>query len=294
MNAWNHDLVTSLYPKQIPGFVTNINGRVRLQPPIVANHYRKLTAQSPSTSDAENLSQAIALAKADIAAKPAPPFPYTKPSFGYVTQWLSELGQTDLLDGLLAYADAELEPTWENGGLYYPRNDNPFVFTGNEDPEGVKWTHVSPFCGNAAIGYSRLNVKDGQRTMYDQPWTRESLARTPYVDGLDFASPEHGVSVLRGLWDAENQALVLTVKGWDFEGRLCPPEKVTIEPVAKQLPEGTWAVYLNGKLAHTAQLKGAAGEALPVKAQVRRGEEVDVVFMKVGAVTNGHANGHAH
>ncbi|OCT49381.1 hypothetical protein CLCR_04700 [Cladophialophora carrionii] len=294
MNAWNHDLVTSLYPKQITGFVTTIDGRVRLQPPIIANHYRQLAAQSPSTTDAEKLAQAIALAKADLASGPAPPFPYTKPSFGYVTQWLSELGQTDLLDGLLAYADAELHPTWENGGLYYPRNDTPFVFTtGDEDADGVKWTHVSPFCGNAAIAYSRLNVKDGQRTMYAHPWTREHLAHTPYVDGLDFASPQHGVSVLRAVWDADNHALVLTVKGWDFEGRsLCPsPAEVTCEAVAKQLPQGAWAVYVNGRLANTAEIKDAAGgEDVPVNLQVRRGEEVDVVFMRVGAVAGGHAD----
>jgi hypothetical protein len=293
MNAWNPEIVNDLFSKQTPGFITNINGRVRLQPPVVANHYRALAAESGSLSDASKLQKATELAKAEISNAPAPPFPYTKPCFGYVTQWLSELGQTELLTGLLAYADEELCPTWENGGLYYPRNDTPFVFPEKDDGEGAKWTHISPFCGNAAIGYSRLNVKDGQRVMYERPWTREHLASTPYIDGLDFASKEHGVSVLRGVWDEDAQALVLTIKGWDFEGHLCP-EKVVVEPVARQLPAGTWAVYVNDKLVESKVLKGATAETIGTKFEVRRGEEVDIVFLKADGKANGHLNGHTY
>lgn len=300
MNAWNPDLVSSLYPKQMPGFVTNISGRVRLQPPVVAKHYRQILSQSapklPADSQ-EMLSNAISLAKADIASAPAPPFPYTKPSFGYVTQWLSELGQADLLDGLLAYADAELDPTWDNGGLYYPRNDVPFVFTEGQGDEGIKWTHISPYCGNAAIGYARLNVKDGQRVMYEKPFTREQLALTPWIDNLDFSTA--GVSVLRGVWDPEHLALVLTVKGWDFvsSARQPLPEKVCINPTARNLPSGTWAVYVDGKLAGSKDItkEQSAGGEFSHKLDVKRGQEIDIVFMKVGgSAINGHANGHAN
>jgi hypothetical protein len=62
----------------------------------------------------------------------------------------------------LAYADENLDPVWEKGGLYYPRNDK----LENGEP---KWTHMDPFSGNAAIGYSRLNVRDGQKKMWDRP-----------------------------------------------------------------------------------------------------------------------------
>ncbi|KAJ9615247.1 hypothetical protein H2200_001321 [Cladophialophora chaetospira] len=291
MNAWNHDLVTDLYPKQVSGFITNVDGRVRLQPPVVANHFRQLKAEEASATESEKLRESVKLAKAEIETATAPPFPYTKPCFGYVTQWLSELGQTELLDGLLAYADENLNPTWENGGLYYPRNDTPFVFADKEDIEGVKWTHISPFCGNAAIGYSRLNVKDGQRVMYEKPWTREHLASTPYIDGLDSFSSEHGVSVLRGFWDEENQALILTIKGWDFDGKLCP-EAVSVEPAARNLQAGTWAAYVDGKLFASAEIKGLPEEVLRIKVEVKRGEEVDVVYVKADYGANGHANGH--
>ncbi len=288
MNAWNHEFVYNLSAQQIPGFITNVEGRVRLQPPAVATHFRKIAAEAASLPDSEKLQKAIDLAKADIAEKTAAPSPYTKPCFGYVTQWLSELGQTELLDGLLAYADEALDPTWENGGLYYPRNDTPFVWAEKEDVEGVKWTHISPFCGNAAIGYSRLNVTDGQRIIYEKPRTREYLAMTPYIDGLDFGG-KNGVSVLRGLWDEENEALILTVKGWDFEGKLCR-EKISVEPAARQLSAGRWAVYVNGKLLEIAEMKGSTGETFSVKLDVKRGEEVDVVYAKVDNDANGHAN----
>ncbi|KIW92318.1 uncharacterized protein Z519_07302 [Cladophialophora bantiana CBS 173.52] len=293
MHSWNPQLVESLYPKQVPGFITNISGRVRLQPPIVANHYRKLSAAAyPPTSDWDRLQKAIDLAKTDLAENPAPNFPYTKPCFGYVVQWLSELGQTELLDGLLAYADQDLNPTWDNGGLFYPRNDTPFVFTEDrEDGEGVKWTHVSPFCGNAAIGYARLNIKDGQRIMYENPWTRESLAQTPWIDNLDFVGKEHGVGVLRGVWDEDAHALVLTVKGWDFEGRACP-EKVSVEPVARNLGPGKWAAYVDGKLRASKELHGPARDDFKVTCDVKRGQEVDVVFMRVDGGMNSHVNGH--
>ncbi|OQU94056.1 hypothetical protein CLAIMM_00474 [Cladophialophora immunda] len=295
MNSWNPQLVESLYPKQFPGFITTIAGHIRLQPPIVANHYRTLSAAaSPTKSDQENLQQAIGLAKADLAKNPEPPFPYTKPCFGYVVQWLSELGQTELLDGLLAYADENLNPTWENGGLFYPRNDTPFIFTDDKhDGEGVKWTHISPFCGNAAIGYARLNVRDGQRIMYEKPWTRESLARTPWIDNLEFAGREHGAGVLRGVWDEHAHALILTVRGWDFEGRGCP-ETVSIEPIARGLGPGNWAVYVNGKLRTSKELHDPADNGFGVTCDVKRGQEVDVVFLRVHGGMNGRVNGDAN
>ena len=132
MNAWNHDFVHSLSAKQIPGFITNIDGRVRLQPPVVANHYRKLTAESASSPNHTKLQKSTESAKTEIVEAKAPPFPHMKRCFGYGVQWLSELDQTELLDCLLAYADEELTPTSKSGGLYYPRNNVPFVFSEEE------------------------------------------------------------------------------------------------------------------------------------------------------------------
>ena len=70
------------------------------------------------------------------------------------------------LTGLLAYIDTHLHPSWENGGLYYPRHDK-------LTDENGDWAHTDPFTGNAAIGYARLDVRDGRKWMWERPWTRE-------------------------------------------------------------------------------------------------------------------------
>jgi hypothetical protein len=76
--------------------------------------------------------------------------------------WLSEVDPCDDLAGLLNHADRFLTPEWEKGGLFYPHHDI------QRDKDG-NWTHVDPFSGNAAIGYARLNVANGQRRMWDTP-----------------------------------------------------------------------------------------------------------------------------
>ncbi|OJD26917.1 hypothetical protein ACJ73_01694 [Blastomyces percursus] len=76
----------------------------------------------------------------------------------------------------------------EKRGLYYPRQDTVLNEVG-------EWTFLDPFSGNATIGYARLNVEDGQRKMWETPWTTEVLAGRPWADGLDLG---HGVDCLRG------------------------------------------------------------------------------------------------
>ncbi len=75
---------------------------------------------------------------------------------------LSEVGTENELSGLLKYVDKNLNPSSQNGGLYYPRDDR------LQDKEG-NWAHIDPFLGNAAIGYARLNIKDGQQGIWEKP-----------------------------------------------------------------------------------------------------------------------------
>jgi len=79
--------------------------------------------------------------------------------------WLSEVGPRDDLAGLLNHADRFFTPECEKGGLFYLRHDI----------QKDKWTHVDPFSGNAAIDYRRLNVANGQRRMWNTPWTQEDV-----------------------------------------------------------------------------------------------------------------------
>ncbi|KIX01271.1 uncharacterized protein Z518_08996 [Rhinocladiella mackenziei CBS 650.93] len=148
---------------------------------------------------------------------------------------------------------------------------------------------MDPFTDNAAIGYARLNVPQGQRKMYESPWTRDSVRTTPWIDNRHFVDPKQGVSVLRGVWDEEANALILSVRGWDFEGRACP-ESVVIKPVGRGPSKGIWAAYVRGKLAEAKKLNGKHGEGFEVSATIARGEEVDVVFWKSPGGANGYVS----
>jgi hypothetical protein len=258
MNAWNSDFVKSLFSKQSLGFITNINNKIYLRPVSVANAFRHLVQDKSLPADSEEtLMMAITASK----TLPSSPVRFHTPTFGCVTQWLSELGKTEELEGLLSQADKDLNPSWENGGLFYPRNDEQDSAT-----EG-KWTHMDPFSGNAGIGYARLNVPDGQRIMWERPWTREDLAGRPWIDGVGLGS---GVDCVRGAWDEVRKALVLTVRTWD--GKV-----VVLWPVARNLARGHWAVYVDRELREVNEV-GEGGD-VEVEVQVG-GEEVDVVFVK--------------
>lgn len=260
MNTWNSDKVKSLYDSQSYGFITKIDGEVQLHEEKIALEYRKLV----DTEDADkNDAAVLARARANAAALP-PSFPFSQPTFGYVVQWLSELGKKEELDGLLKYADTHLQPTWENGGLFYPRNDD-------RTNKAGEWTHMDPFSGNAAIGYARLNVADGQKKIWDHPRKRGHAATQPWIDGIELGQ---GIDCLRGVWDGDESALVLTMKTWD--GRI-----VTATPVATNLPAGEWAVFVNGELVQLGTLE----RGCDLRAEVRvGGEEVDVVFKRVAGL----------
>lgn len=137
---------------------------------------------------------------------------------------------------------------------------------------------MSPYTGNTALGYARLNVPDGQRIMYEKPWTTAHIQTTPYIDNLHFVGEKKGVSVLRGQWDPEASALILTVRGWDYVGKGCE-EQVTINPAARNLKPGRWALYVQGKLVVARDIS-KKDDGFEAAVSVRRGEEVDVVFLK--------------
>jgi hypothetical protein len=65
------------------------------------------------------------------------------------------IGKATELSAPLEYAEKHVQPTWDIGGVYYPRND---LAT---DEEG-HWRHMDPIPGNSAIGYARFNVKTGR------------------------------------------------------------------------------------------------------------------------------------
>lgn len=258
MNAWNSEFVHAGYEMQSMGYITNVDGKVRLQIPAVASEIKRLGREEGAEFNAqETIRKAIKTAKENTGSK----FPYNQPTFGYVVQWLSELGKDIELEGLLSYADAKLNPTWENGGLYYPRNDTLV-------DEGWNFTHMDPFSGNTAIGYSRLNVKSGQKLMWERPWTKDDLCSRPWVDGIDLS---HNVDCLRGIWDEQKKAVIITLKTWN-------DEPASIQFTVKNLELGTWAAYEQGRLSAVHEL--VQGADIHFNATVEPSEEMDIVVVK--------------
>jgi hypothetical protein len=111
---------------------------------------------------------------------------------------LSEIGD-ERVRGMLAHANRFMNPTWENGGLHYPRNDQAWDAEGNR-------TGVDTMTGNIMLGYSRLNVPDGLWSLYNRPWTAEHFAE-PHV-----ASQDGAFDLRRAYYHRDSQTLLLTAR----------------------------------------------------------------------------------
>lgn len=183
MNAWNRDEVRARYPGQVAEWLERRpDGLIMLR--------------SPRT--------VAAVRAARAAGTPPPPpdraFPWRNPDLGYLAMWVSEMGDTETLRGLLGYADRYLNPTWDRGALYYPRNDQPNDAVGN-------MTYMDPVTGNAMLAYARLNVGDGLWSLYQRPFSREHFEEPALEEVSD------GTDVLGARFDAGPQVLRLALRG---------------------------------------------------------------------------------
>ncbi|WP_374469656.1 hypothetical protein [Phenylobacterium sp.] len=122
-----------------------------------------------------------------------------RPDLGFYAAFLSERGHTEALAHLLRYADTRLGPTWERGGLYYPRNDAAV----SEDGEP---SFVEPLTGNVLLGYARINVPHGLRALYERP-SLSAGANEPHI-----ASMSATVDILRAWWDSARDLLAISVQ----------------------------------------------------------------------------------
>ena len=208
LNSWNSSQVHSTYESQILGFVTRLtDDRVNVNSSVLAKFIREdVAANGVDPHGPETIKRARRALSAQPRGPP-PPFIFKKPQFGYILQWVSEVGDVKTLTGLLNHADQYMSPKWERGGLYYPRCDQ------DADDEG-NWKNMDPFTGNAAIGYARLNVSNGQHIMFKSPWTSEDSGTRPFIDDINL---HEDVDFLRGGWVEDKQAMVLTMRTWTGE-----------------------------------------------------------------------------
>jgi hypothetical protein len=258
MHAWNAEKVESRYESQTLGFLPEVDGKTTLQPTRVALAYRHLVLdKSLSAKDEDTLRKAREESAKFVNAK----FPFETISWGCFTMMLSELGKEKELNDLLEYADERLNPTWENGGLFYPRCDKLVDDEWN-------FIHVEPHSGNSGVGYSRLNVKDGQKLMWENPWTSELLQSRPWIDGAGLGD---GIDFMRGIFDEDKKALVVTVKSWDATLK-------DVKLIVRNVEEGDWAIYVGGRLKNTVTV--GAKRYFEIAEKVG-GEEVDIVVMAI-------------
>ncbi|KAG9570109.1 hypothetical protein KCU61_g8314, partial [Aureobasidium melanogenum] len=237
MNTWNSKFVRECFDSQALGYLTTIDGETSINPPVVGNAYRQVANEGSASGKEpkEIMKEALEIAQHTSFEQQAkrsvnkPLSLLTKPILGYTVEWLSELGREEL-PGLLDFIDKNLNPTWEKGGLYYPRNDEAM-------DKNLKWTHMDPFSGNAAIGYARLNVEDGMKKIWDHPWSQQQVSSQPWLDGISLADD---VDFCRGLWDAERKLFIITMRTWDGSTK-------TLRPTLRNLSSGSWDIFVNGR-----------------------------------------------
>ena len=175
--------------------------------------------------------------------------------------WISEYGEEADLSAFLRHADEYFTPSWHRGGLYYQRSDTGWDESGN-------YTYVEPLTGNAAIAYARLNVRHGQKKMWDEPWTKKQVESRPWIDGVHL---EQGTDCLRGSWDEQSESMIATFRSWDGSS-------VSIKPVIKNLPNGTYGIYVNGCLRDEKMVNDLSDE-IEVKLDVKE-QNIDLVVMR--------------
>lgn len=135
MNMWNREFVRANYPRQIQKFLhKGTDGTLFVDAP----PSREVMGQPVISDTCE---------------------------FGWVAAWASEMGDDRTLEELLEHVDRFMNPTWRDGGLYYPRNDTSADERGNR-------VEIEPMSGNVLLGYARLNVRDGLWGLYNRPWER--------------------------------------------------------------------------------------------------------------------------
>jgi hypothetical protein len=121
--------------------------------------------------------------------------------FGQVAFMAAEMGDRETRDKMLAYADRNFQPTWEEGAYFYPRNDN-------YEPDAAGNSHgVSSWTGNVLLALARLDQGSGFLKLYRTPWARAELDAPQLTDVDDML-----VNVSQAFYDPAKRALIVTLK----------------------------------------------------------------------------------
>ncbi len=215
MHAWNPEYVRAQYPRQsAEWFRRSEDGSVSLHAPTVAQAARVAAAEGGTPALLQDTA-----------------YRWTAPEFGYAAMWASELGDQEVLRGLLAHADRHMQPTMEKGGLYYPRQDASWDGDGN-------MIYMDPLTGNTLLAYARLNVPGGLMQLYRKPFDASHFMRPALTD------MQPRVDVKRAVY-SEEQGLLLTV------GSRSPGPTRTCLTIGNVPAARAWSLWRDGLLAAT-------------------------------------------
>lgn len=120
--------------------------------------------------------------------------------WGFFVDYAAEVGDREAVDKMLAYAERNYHPVWQNGEYYYPRSDDYSVDAQGNSPG------VDPWTGSVLIPLARLNKGGGFYKLYNEPWGEEEY-RQPYISDVDALT----TAVSRAFYDSKKDALVVTL-----------------------------------------------------------------------------------
>jgi hypothetical protein len=208
MHAWDRAFIESLYPGHVKRWVKGLpDGTAYVEP------RPQSTWSLQSTSD-----------------------------FGHFALYASELGDRKTVDAMLAYAEKHLNPTWNDGAYFFPRNDN----LRNEKGLPVL---VTPLAGNALLALARINVPNGLHAVFNEPFD-EAHFNEPYIHKVDYPN----VLVRKASYDPETRTLVVRLTPGDSTGR-------TTFRVDRLDTNKDWEILANGK--EVGWLRGGTPQGMP-------------------------------
>lgn len=157
---------------------------------------------------------------------------------GMLALLAAEMGDDVTRDGLLSHADAVMNPTWKNGGLFYPRCDE-------LDTE----RYVTCVMGNGLLAAARINPPNGIYDLYTKPWNAVDVG-DPQVTGVAF--PDVLVTLAR--FDRASRKLRVHLRPGDS-----PPETATfrVTSLDSSLP---LVCYANGEVVNGARWDEPTGD----------------------------------
>jgi hypothetical protein len=150
--------------------------------------------------------------------------------WGFFLNYAAEVGDTQAVEKMLAYAEHNFGPVWEDGEYFYPRNDDYSVDAQGNVHGVVGWT------GNVFLTLGRLNRGDGIRNLFRHAWT-DADHNAPEIVGVNAAT----TNVSQAWWDVDKKALIVTLQPGPVKARKTSFSVIRLDPSQR------YRVILDGK-----------------------------------------------